>query len=460
LFLALALVGAGVIAWRVLAPGRAWTVRGTTLVEPVRLRQFTRLLLAANGTILAALVLRGYFVTGMTLSERDLASLGALLAISAAYGLAARWLVLGERRLALQRMQTRLAADEQREEVQGEALPEAEPEEITLGSVSTQTRNILRALTAIAAIASMLAIWSDVLPAIKLLDTIPVWGKEVTLLGVIEAIVALALTWIATRNLPGLIEVGLLRHIHIDAATRYAVTSLTRYIIVFAGTIAGLSLLGLEWSSLQWLAAGFSVGLGFGLQEIFANFISGLMVLFERPIRVGDIVTIGTVEGTVTRIRTRATTIVDWDNREVIVPNKSFITDRLVNWTLSDSVTRIVIKVGIAYRNDPRQAQQLLLDIARAHPLVLREPEPLCWMTGFGDSSQDFELRAFVAEIGQRNPVRTELQMRIAEVFRQHDIEIAFPQMDLWMRNGLPVQGTPGRADGDGGTETQTTQQK
>jgi len=435
LLLALALVGAGAVAWQVFAPGRAWTVRGTTLVEPVRLRQFTRLLLVANGVILAALVLRGYFVTGMTLSERDLASLGALLAIATAYGLAVRWLVLGERRLALQRMQTRKAADEQREDVQGEALPEAEPEEITLGSVSEQTRNILRALTAIAAIATMLGIWSDVLPAIKLLDTIPVWGKEVTLLGVMEAIAALALTWIATRNLPGLIEVGLLRHIHIDAATRYAVTSLTRYIIVFAGTIAGLSLLGLQWSSLQWLAAGFSVGLGFGLQEIFANFISGLMVLFERPIRVGDVITIGTVEGTVTRIRTRATTIVDWDNREVIVPNKSFITDRLVNWTLSDSVTRIVIKVGIAYRNDPRQAQQLLLDIARTHPLVLREPEPMCWMTGFGDSSQDFELRAFVAEIGQRNPVRTELQMRIAEVFHQHDIEIAFPQMDLWVRS-------------------------
>jgi potassium efflux system protein len=396
----------------------------------------------------------------MTLSERDLASLGALLAIATAYGLAVRWLVLGERRLALQRMQTRMAADVQREDVQGEALPEAEPEEITLGSVSTQTRNILRALTAIAGIATMLGIWSDVLPAIKLLDTIPVWGKEVTLLGVMEAIAALALTWIATRNLPGLIEVGLLRHIHIDAATRYAVTSLTRYIIVFAGTIAGLSLLGLQWSSLQWLAAGFSVGLGFGLQEIFANFISGLMVLFERPIRVGDIITIGTVEGTVTRIRTRATTIVDWDNREVIVPNKSFITDRLVNWTLSDSVTRIVIKVGIAYRNDPRQAQLLLLDIAKAHPLVLREPEPLCWMTGFGDSSQDFELRAFVAEIGQRNPVRTELQMRIAEVFRQHDIEIAFPQMDLWLRNQVSGQEAPGRAEGRDRTTTHTPQPK
>jgi potassium efflux system protein len=167
------------------------------------------------------------------------------------------------------------------------------------------------------------------------------------------------------------------------------------------------------------------------------------MVLFERPIRVGDIVTIGTVEGTVTRIRTRATTIVDWDNKEVIVPNKSFITDRLVNWTLSDTTTRVVIKIGVAYRNDPRLAQKLLLETAAAHELVLKDPAPLAWMMGFGDSTQDFELRFFVAEINQRNLVRTELQMRIAEMFREHDIEIAFPQRDVWLRNAPETNAPP-----------------
>ena len=216
-------------------------------------------------------------------------------------------------------------------------------------------------------------------------------------------------------------------------------TSVVRYLIVFAGVIFGLSMLGLRWANLQWLAAGFSVGLGFGMQEIFANFISGLMVLFERPFRIGDVITIGTVEGTVQRIRTRATTIVDWDNREVIVPNKSFITDRLVNWTLSDSTTRIVVKVGIAYRNDPKLAQKLMLEIANAHPQVLNDPAPTCWMVGFGDSTQDFELRVYVAEIGQRNPVRTELQFRIADAFAKNDMELAFPQMDLWFRNRLDV---------------------
>jgi potassium efflux system protein len=117
------------------------------------------------------------------------------------------------------------------------------------------------------------------------------------------------------------------------------------------------------------------------------------------------------------------------------VPNKSFITERVVNWTLSDSTTRILIPVGVAYRNDPQLAHKLLLEIAAAHPQVLAEPAPTCWMRGFGDSSQDFDLRVCVAEIGQRNPVRTELQFRIAEVFREHDIEIAFPQMDVWIRS-------------------------
>lgn len=436
LILVLALIGAGAVGWWLLAPGRIWTVRGVTLAEPLRLRQAARVVVTANFALLAVLVLRGYFVTGATLANRDLASAAVLLAIATAYGLAVRWLVLGERRLALKRMEQKQAERQREAAPAGDPLPESEPEQITIASVSAQTRRFLRAVTIVASIALLLWIWSDVAPAVALLDTIPVWKEQnVTLLGVIEGIGVLLITIAATRNLPGLIEVGLLQRIHIDAATRYAITSLTRYVIVFAGIVASLSLLGLEWKNLQWLAAGFSVGLGFGLQEIFANFMSGLMVLFERPIRVGDIVTIGTVEGTVTRIRTRATTIVDWDNREVIVPNKSFITDRLVNWTLSDSVTRIIVKVGIAYRNDPRQAQRLLLEVARSHPLVLREPEPLCWMTGFGASSQDFELRAFVAEIFERNLVKTELQMRIAEAFRAHDIEIAFPQMDLWVRS-------------------------
>jgi len=421
------------------------------LTEPVRLRQITRFAFSTMCFVLAALDLLGYFVTAEALAARLLASLGAMLGIATLYGMATRWLVLGERRLALKRMLEKQAS-EAAESGEGEVLPELpESEEITIASVSAQTRRLLRALTVLGTGMLLLWIWSDVAPALAMFGNVALWdssqtiaGKEialhVSLRDAIEAFVVLAVTWVATRNLPGLLEVGLLRRLQVDTPTRYAITSVTRYVIVFTGTILGLSMLGLRWSNLQWLAAGFSVGLGFGMQEIFANFISGLIVLFERPFRIGDIISIGGVEGTVARIRTRATTIVDWDNKEVVVPNKSFITERLVNWTLSDSTTRIVIKLGIAYRSDPKLTQRLLLEIAAAHPQVLAEPAPTCWMMGFGNSTLDFELRVYVGEINQRNLVKTELQFRIAEVFRDHEIELAFPQMDLWLRNAVDVK--------------------
>ena len=440
LLLALSAIGFAAVAWRLFAPGRLWTVRGMVLTEPLRMRQAVHIGLSVGFVLMAGLVLYGYFVTVMTLSRHVIASLGVLLLIASVNGLAVRWLVLGERRLALKRLeQKQESADEQRDRDEAGAAPEPEPEEITVAAVGEQTRRLLRWLTTLAVLISLLWIWSDVTPALAMLDDIPVWQDEnVTLLGVIEALIVLSLTWVATGNLPGLLEVSVLRRLNVDAPTRYAVTTITRYVILFTGTCAGLALLGLRWSSFKWLAAGFSVGLGFGLQEIFANFISGLMVLFERPVRVGDTVSIGNVEGTVTRIRTRATTIVDADHREVIVPNKSFITERLTNWTLSDSITRIVTRVAVSYRSDPRLAQRLLIQAATAHPLVLSDPAPVCFLTTFGDNAQLFDLNVFVAEVNQRPIVKNDLQLSIAEVFRENDIEIAFPQMDLWVRN--PVQ--------------------
>jgi potassium efflux system protein len=458
LSLAIAFLGAGALGAWLLAPGRLWTTRHGAVTEPARMRQAARITIVGVCALLALLDLRGYFVTAQTLGAHFLQALGLLLVIATLHGLAVRWLMLGERRLAFARLAENRVAAEGAERTDGAPTVERiEAEAMSLASIGAQTRRLLRALTAIAVGAALLWVFADITPALAMLTNITVWdatelqdGKElvlhVSLRDLLEAVLLFLLTWVATRNLPGLLEVGVLRRFDIDPPTRYAITSVTRYVIVFAGSLFGLALLGLRWSNLQWLAAGFSVGLGFGMQEIFANFISGLMVLFERPFRIGDVITIGNVEGTVARIRTRATTIVDWDNREIVVPNKSFITDRLVNWTLSDSTTRIVIKVGVAYRNDPAEVRDLLLELARAHPLVLREPAPSCWMTGFGESTQDFELRVYVAEIDQRNPVRTELQFRIAAAFREHDIEIAFPQRDVWIRNAAALQPAPSAA--------------
>jgi potassium-dependent mechanosensitive channel len=458
--LVLALVATGWISWWFFAPGRLWTLRQVVLQEPIRLRQFVRIFFSAMCGIFAVLVLLGYVVTVDTLATHMVETIGIALVIATLHGLAVRWLVLGERRLALKRMQAKSeSAAVENTSPDGEARPELpEAEEITIASLSAQTRRLLRALTIVVTASVLLWVWSDVTPALSYLGDTNAWtltqavdGKEVSVKvswrDLIEAFVMIVLTWVATRNLPGLLEVGVLRRFHVDAATRYAATSVTRYLIVFTGVILGLSMLGLRWANLQWLAAGFSVGLGFGMQEIFANFISGLIVLFERPFRIGDIVTIGNVEGTVARIRTRATTIVDWDNKEVVVPNKNFITDRLVNWTLSDSTTRIVIKVGIAYRNDPREAQKILLDVANSHQQVLRDPAPACPMTGFGDSTQNFELRIYVSEISQRGSVQSELQFRIVDVCREHDIELAFPQRDIWIRNPEALRPTPDAND-------------
>jgi potassium efflux system protein len=246
-------------------------------------------------------------------------------------------------------------------------------------------------------------------------------------MAVLLGVFTLALTTAGARNLPGLIEISLLSHIRIDAASRYAITSVLRYAIVIGGTLVGLGFLGMRWSQLQWMAAALTVGLGFGLQEIFANFVSGIILLFERPFRVGDVITVGTFSGRVTRIRTRATTVLDFDNKEIIIPNKTFITGQLTNWTLTDTITRVVIKAGVVYGSDANKVRTLLLQAAREDKRVLTEPEPSSWFVAFGANSLEFELRVFVNAVGDRMEVQNALNTRIMKLFAEHAIEMAPP---------------------------------
>ncbi|HQL54788.1 MAG TPA: mechanosensitive ion channel, partial [Phycisphaerae bacterium] len=185
------------------------------------------------------------------------------------------------------------------------------------------------------------------------------------------------------------------------------------------------------------------VGLGFGLQEIFANFVSGLMLLFERPIRIGDTVTIGNITGTVTRIQIRATTITDWDRKELVIPNKEFITGQVVNWTLSDPMQRIVTTVGVAYGSDTDLVEKLLYQVAREEPNVLAEPEPRVYFRGFGESTLDFELRVFISHIDLLVRTKHQLHKAIDQAFRAAGIEIAFPQRDLHVRSLPPGLARP-----------------
>jgi potassium efflux system protein len=201
------------------------------------------------------------------------------------------------------------------------------------------------------------------------------------------------------------------------------------------GLSVALNILGAQWSKLQWLVAALGVGLGFGLQEIVANFISGLLILFERPIRVGDTVTVGSHTGTVTRIRIRATVLTDWDRKEQIIPNKTFITEQLTNWTLSDSITRQIIQVGVAYGSDVGQVHQVLSQVVADSKRVIAEPPPAVFFVGFGDSSLNFEIRVFVQNMLDIMPLIHELHVAIEAELRRHGIEIPFPQRDIWIRS-------------------------
>jgi len=157
--------------------------------------------------------------------------------------------------------------------------------------------------------------------------------KAITVADGIIAIIMMTLTYLGARNLPGILEISILRKLQLEAGSSYAITTVVKYIIVMVGIIVSLNIIGAQWSKLQWLVAALGVGLGFGLQEIVANFVSGLLILFERPIRVSDTVTVGNHTGTVTRIRIRATTLTDWDRKEQKIPNKTFITEKITKST-------------------------------------------------------------------------------------------------------------------------------
>jgi len=245
------------------------------------------------------------------------------------------------------------------------------------------------------------------------------------------ALLSLTISLIAARNIPGLLEIALLQRLPLEAATRYAITTLSRYVISMLGIVLACVTLGITWAKVHWLLAAVSVGLGFGLQEIFANFISGLIILFERPVRVGDVVTVGDVTGVVSRIRIRATMITDADRKELIVPNKEFITGRVLNWTLSDQINRVVIDVGVAYGSDVERVREILLRLAKENQHVLDEPAPVATFEGFGESTLNFVLRCYLQGLEHRLAVIHDLHVQIHDVFQAEGIEMPFPQHDV-----------------------------
>jgi potassium efflux system protein len=399
---------------------------------------------------LAVAVGAGYYYTAVELARRLLVTLWLVLGLAVVYGLTMRVLFMARRRLAVQRAEQRreaARAAEAQEEGAGEAepvpvQPAAEEEEASLVQISEQTRRLVRSLVAFGMLIGLWLVWADVLPALRVLREYDIWtysdGTIMTLADVAAALLVTVVTVLAAQNLPGLLEVAVLQHLPLAAGVRFAITTVSRYLITIAGIVVAFALIGVGWSKVQWLAAAVTVGLGFGLQEIFANFVSGLIILFERPMRVGDVVSVGDTTGYVTRIRIRATTITDWDRKELIVPNKEFVTGRLVNWSLSDDLLRLTVDVGIAYGSDTALATELLLKCVRVSPDVLDDPPPSAYFDRFGDSALIFKLRFYIAGVRQWLVVRDRIHRAVDEAFRANGIEISFPQRDLHIRTMRP----------------------
>ncbi|MGD8786133.1 MAG: mechanosensitive ion channel [Phycisphaerales bacterium] len=394
--------------------------------------------------VFAILAGMGYFYAARQLSEKLVITIILILLAILVRAMFVRWLMVAQRKLALLERQKREAA-EQEQQNQGESALVKESQqskstdETSIFQISQQTRRLIDMITVFLPIGGIWYVWNDVLPALGELAKIELWrmsGEEIVTLGSLATVLFLVvLTVIITRNVPGLLEIIVLRRLPLDRGVRFAITTLFRYTLAVIGIVLAFGKIGIGWSKVQWLVAAMTVGLGFGLQEIFANFVSGLIILFEQPIRVDDVVTIGEVTGRVDKIRIRATTIRRWDQRELVVPNKEFITGHLINWTLSDNVLRREFLVGIAYGSDTAKAERILYEVARANPMVLEDPKPMVILKTFGNNSLEFELRVYIAGIDNYIPIWHSINCAIDREFRKAGIEIAFPQRDIHIRS-------------------------
>ena len=388
---------------------------------------FAQLILTAAGYYYSTLILQ-FQLAG------TLYMVGSAVLLQA---LVIRSLNVAERRLAFTRALKKRAASKDGENIE-------EPN-LDLATVNQQSLRLLNAFMIVGLFIGLYWFWKDLFALLNVLDNVTLWefspeveGGEpftVRLSDLLMSMVTLATSFILARNLPGLLEVTVLSRMKLRAGSSYAMTTLLSYTITCVGLIMALSLLGASWAKLQWLIAALGIGIGIGLQEIVANFVAGLIILFERPIRIGDTITLGQLNGVVSRIRIRSTTVVDWDNKEIIIPNKLLMGEKLINWSLSNSIVRIILPFQVAHGTDPKLVQKLLHQAAQEHDRVVEQPETLVLLMEYGNSSLMYELRTHVAHVDDRLPVRDELNARVQELFREHGVTVAYPKQDIFLRS-------------------------
>ena len=408
-----------------------------------------------SAPLLAALASTiGYLATAQALLARLETSVAIWFFLLVVYHIIRRWMLIQRRRIAFDRAKQRraeiLAQRARGEDETGnthvtgsnEGSIDIDETEIDLDAISAQSLRLVRSILTMIALVSVIFLWSEIHSAFAFLENISLWNvtstsngvdsvQSITLGAVLIAVLVIMVTTQLVRNLPALLELAVLQHLDLSPGTGYAITTITKYLLLLIGAILSFSWIGIEWSKLQWVVTALTFGLGFGMQEIFSNFISGLIILFEKPIRIGDTVTIRNLTGSVTKINTRATTISDWDRKEIIVPNKAFITEQFVNWSLSDAITRVVLTVPAPAEANSEEVTKILTDAARRCSLVLDTPPPEVYLVDLQQGIQIFELRIYAAEMGHRMPLRHEMHQLILAGYREHGITLPYPPFQV-----------------------------
>ena len=436
---------------RLLNPNNGLLQRNINVPEAwiAKLRNIWYLAVICIPVVIIGFAVVGYYLSALELEEKLIISLRLIFLMTIIHALVIRWLTLVNRQLALSNAIEKRKNKENSDKhlaTSEDPLMLIDEKIIDIPKINAQTIRLLNIFLGFALVIGFLMIWKNILPAFSFLERIVLWQhlvsgenqesyQPVTLTNLMLAGVYFFITVVSAQNFSGVMELFVFSRFKIEPGGRYAINQLAKYILLAIGFISITNELGGSWSQVQWLVAALSVGLGFGVQEIFANMVSGIILLFERPVRIGDTVTIDGITGKVIRIQMRATTLIDMDQKDQIVPNKTFITSRLVNWTLSDPITRVEVPVAIAYGSNLTLARKVMSDTVRSIPNVLATPEPTVLFIGFGENSLNFSIGIFVSEISKRMPAINELHIRLEQAFRENGIEIPFPQMDIHIRS-------------------------
>ncbi|MEO6569537.1 MAG: mechanosensitive ion channel domain-containing protein, partial [Opitutaceae bacterium] len=280
-------------------------------------------------------------------------------------------------------------------------------------------------------------------------------NTNVTVLGMAELVLWIGGVLVLNGLLRRIVVRRILERTHFDSGLRFAITKIFGYIFVLLGFYIGLSVYGINLSSLAVVAGALGLGVGFGLQNIVANFVSGLVLLAERPVAVGDRIEVAGVAGNVTKISLRSTTVVTNDNISIIVPNLELTSNPVTNWSCGDPRVRLRIPLGVAYGTDTDKLCAALLEVARAHPHVLSDPAPVVFFNGFGDSALNFELGVWTKELAHTpRRFRSDLNFAIERKLREANIEIPFPQRVVHLRPPTDAREHPGGTRPSNNTES------